>query len=74
MEGITETQIRLATKNGYENVIYCHVPKNLTTNMRILEDDIITVMGVSNGLISYQSTLGGQITIPEINVADWGPN
>jgi hypothetical protein len=31
---------------------------------RVLENDIITVMGVSAGLISYESTMGGTITIP----------
>lgn len=36
--------------------------------MRILEDDIITIFGVSSGLITYTSTLGGNITIPAVSV------
>lgn len=74
IEGDTDTQIRLAVNNNYDNVLYCVIPKRLTSNTRILKDDIITVFGVSKGLLSYQSTMGGQITIPSISVDDWGPN
>ncbi|MBR7072055.1 MAG: hypothetical protein IKI33_00365, partial [Eubacterium sp.] len=34
---------------------------------RILEDDIVTFYGEYAGLMSYESTLGGKITIPEVN-------
>lgn len=73
IEGTTETQIRLAVNSDYDMVVYCHIPKAKTANMRILDDDRITIMGLSMGLISYESTMGGTITIPEISVADWGP-
>ncbi len=33
---------------------------------RILEDDIITIYGELNGVTTYQSVLGGNITIPSI--------
>ncbi len=33
---------------------------------RILEDDIITIYGVSVGTVTYTSTLNMQITIPAI--------
>lgn len=68
MEGDTETQIRLAVNNDYDNILYCGVPKTLTNNNRILENDTITVYGLSLGLLSYQSTMGGNITIPAIMV------
>ncbi len=74
LEGTTETQLRLAVNGDYDCILFCRVPKAKTTNMRILEDDYITIMGVSNGLITYESTLGGHITIPDVSVADWGPN
>lgn len=74
MEGTTDTQIRLAVNSNYDTIIYATVPKAKTTNMRILEDDIITIFGVSSGLITYTSTLGGNITIPAVSVDDWGPN
>lgn len=74
LEGSTDTQIRLAVNGNYNNILYCSVPKAKTANTRILEDDYITIMGKSLGLISYQSTMGGTITIPSISVDDWGPN
>ncbi len=36
---------------------------------RILEDDIITIYGELAGVYSYESVMGGKITIPKINVA-----
>lgn len=67
MEGDTETQIRLAVNDDYNTVILCGIPKG-TTSVRILEDDMITVMGTSIGLYTYQSTMGGKITIPAMYV------
>lgn len=72
LEGSTETQIRLAVNGDYDQIIFCRVPKAKTANTRILEDDYIHIMGVSNGLISYESTMGGTITIPDVSVDDWG--
>ena len=74
IEGTSETDIRLGVNGSYDNVLYCVVPKSKTTNMRILQDDNIVIMGISKGLMSYQSTLGGTITIPQVNVDDWGTN
>lgn len=74
LEGTSDTQIRLAVNGNYDTILYCSVPKNLTSSTRILEDDYITIMGVSTGLLSYKSTLGGTITIPGVSVNDWGPN
>lgn len=72
IEGTTETQLRLAIDGNYDKIIFCRVPKEKTASMRILEDDYIHVMGISNGLISYQSTIGGNITIPDVSVQEWG--
>jgi len=35
-------------------------------NSHILKDDLITFYGTSRNLISYESTLGGQITVPAV--------
>lgn len=35
---------------------------------RVLEDDHITIYGTSVGTISYESTMGGTITIPGISI------
>ena len=56
-------QLRLATKNGYDDVIMCEYEKDLVSS-RILVNDTITVYGISYGLISYESTGSGIITIP----------
>lgn len=74
LEGTTETQIRLAVNGDYDSILYCSVPKAKTANTRILENDYITVMGISMGLLSYKSTMGGTITIPSVSVDDWGQN
>lgn len=74
IEGDTETQIRLGVNGSYDQVLYCSVPKAKTASTRILEDDSITIMGRSAGLITYTATIGGKITIPSVLVDDWGPN
>ena len=74
IEGSTETQLRLAVDGDYNKIIFCRVPKDKTASTRILEDDYIHIMGVSNGLISYESTMSGTITIPDVSVNDWGQN
>lgn len=74
IEGDTETQLRLGVNGSYDQVLYCSVPKEKTASTRILEDDSITIMGRSAGLITYTATIGGKITIPSVLVDDWGPN
>lgn len=63
IEGTSKNQIRLAVNEDYDTVLYCEYDPSIVP-LRILEDDIITIYGVSVGTISYQSTLGGTITIP----------
>ncbi len=36
--------------------------------VRILEDDIVAFVGTMNGTVTYESVLGGEITIPYISV------
>lgn len=65
MEGDGETQIRIAVNNNYDTILYGVYDSSLVDS-RILEDDMITVMGLSAGLLSYESTMGGKITIPSM--------
>ena len=65
IEDDAETQLRIAVNRDYNSVIYVAYPKNIVTS-RIPEDDYVTVYGTSLGLLSYQSTMGGKITIPAI--------
>lgn len=51
-------------KYGYDDTIYVmYVPD---PSNRILEDDIISLYGVSTGLYSYTTVLGAQVTIPSV--------
>jgi uncharacterized membrane protein YcgQ (UPF0703/DUF1980 family) len=67
MEGDGEVQIRLAVNGDYDNIMYCAYDSSIVTS-RVLEDDYITVMGVSTDLLTYTSTMGGEITIPSMLV------
>ena len=69
MEGsiASDPAIRLAVNKDYDTVIYGKYPSQIISS-RILEDDVITIYGTSYGLQSYQSTLGGTITIPYVYI------
>lgn len=67
MEGDSTIQIRLAVGGDYDKVLLCEYDSSIVTS-RVLEDDYITVMGISAGLITYESTMGGNITIPSVAV------
>ena len=67
IEGESSVQIRLAIDSDYDKIILIEYSSDIVSS-RILEDDIITIYGVSTGLLSYQSTLGGTITIPSVIV------
>lgn len=67
IEGDDEIQIRLAVNSNYDTVIYCGYDPSIVKS-RVLEDDIITIYGMSVGLISYESSLSGTITIPAVYV------
>ncbi len=68
----SEVQIRLATKpasyGGYnDDVIYVFFDSSLIAS-RLLEDDIITIYGVSKNLYTYETIMGGSVTLPLIQV------
>ncbi len=67
IEGTSSIQIRFAINKDYDQVVLCEYDSSIVES-RVLEDDIITIYGLSAGTISYQSTLGGQITVPAIAV------
>lgn len=68
MEGDGYTQVRFAVNDNYDTIILAEISLELTDNNRILEDDYVTLSGYSMGLLTYESTLGGEITIPSITV------
>lgn len=67
MEGDDTTQIRLAVGEDYDTILFGEYDSSIV-NSRILEDDIITVMGLSTGLLTYESTMGGDISIPGMSI------
>lgn len=50
----------------YEDTIYVEYTKKDSNESRILEDDIITIYGTLNGLMTYESILGEEISIPHL--------
>lgn len=64
MEEDDYTQIRLAVNGDYDNVILVDIDSDIMNGSRILEDDLVTVSGISDGTTTYESTSGANITIP----------
>lgn len=67
MQGDGYTQYRLAINDDYDQMVYIEID-NAQLETRILEDDYIRVYGTYFGELTYESTLGGNITIPGIIV------
>lgn len=65
MEGDGQTQIRLAVNDDYDLILFAEFDAAVLDS-RILEDDTITIRGLSSGLITYESTMGGSISIPGV--------
>lgn len=67
IEGESENELRFAVDDDYDNMIYLAYDSSIV-DQRILEDDYITIYGTSFGTITYESTMGGNITIPSVLV------
>lgn len=61
--GTTTTQMRIATKGNYDDVVYVTYERP-NNDKRILEDDRVTVYGVCDGLYTYETIMGGSVTLP----------
>ena len=67
IEGNGETDLRIAVNQNYDTVLMvAYDPKISST--RILENDNVTVKGVSQGIYTYDSTMGGKISVPSMTV------
>lgn len=64
-DGTTLVALRVATKGGYDNVVYVVYTRG-AGEARILEDDKVTVHGTSKGLYTYETVMGAEVTIPMI--------
>ena len=65
LEGDGETDVRLATDGEYDDVVFVGFDPNIL-DVRVLEDDSITVYGTCLGLYSYTATLGQEISLSAI--------
>ena len=68
MESGSLVIMRLAVNGSYDNVMYLTTVSSKLNGERILEDDYITVYGISKGIHTYTSTLGASISIPSMYV------
>lgn len=67
MEGTGKTQIRLAVGSNYDTILFGEFDTSIVTS-RVLENDVVTVMGTSTGILTYKSTMGGNISIPGVSI------
>lgn len=67
IDGSDEINLRVAVNGDYDKVVLVYYPSTLLAK-RVLEDDKITLYGISKGLYTYESTMGGEITVPLIQV------
>lgn len=64
---ITEKNYYYLNETYYKDTIMVHYQYSNSYESKILEDDIITIYGQSVGLVSYESIVGSQVTIPAID-------
>ncbi len=67
MESGKHITFRISSKGNYDNVVYCNyeAPENYK---RILEDDKVTVYGTCTGIYTYETIMGGSVTIPSCTI------
>lgn len=65
MNGDGYTQFRLAVEGDYDTILFCEI-QDSALSMRLLDRDIVEVHGISIGLITYDTIMGGSVTIPAI--------
>ena len=69
IEGKDEIQCRFAVDGDYDKMIFIGYNPDIVDS-RVLEGDNLTIYGTSIGIMTYESTLGGQISIPGVLVKE----
>lgn len=67
IEGGNKVSLRVEIANNPDKVVFA----TYTTGKdykRIIENDVVTIFGVSQGLCAYESALNTEITIPSVSV------
>lgn len=70
VEDYDSTIYRLAVDQD-SDCMYLATIDNDKLNIRILEDDVVSVEGTCTGLYTYSSTLGGMITVPSCAISSY---
>lgn len=63
-DGVTE--MRLAVNGNYDTILLVDIADENRGKSHVLEDDNLTVYGVSMGTVTYESTIGSKITVPSV--------
>lgn len=70
IESSDGVELRIATaQNGYDDVFYVAYDASISEE-RILEDDKVVFRGQYAGIMQYESTLGGTISVPSMWVLE----
>lgn len=65
---INDERLLIAVDGNYDSLAYVELKKSALSDDRILEDDNVTLYGVSKGIYSYQTTNGDEKHIPSMTV------
>jgi len=65
MEKSNGAQYRIAVDDNYDQMFYVDYTGDFAAG-RMLENDIVTLWGTYDGLMSYTATIGGKITVPSL--------
>jgi peptidoglycan hydrolase-like protein with peptidoglycan-binding domain len=67
VEDTFSVSFRIATKGGYDNVVYAtYYPSE--DYKRLLEDDSVVVYAVYSGIYSYEAVMGNTVSVPSCMV------
>lgn len=64
-EGRTISELRMSTNGNYDDVIYVTYDPS-TLDVRVLEDDNITIYGTFSSIKTYTTVLGSEKSLPHI--------
>lgn len=74
MNGDGYNQYRIAIDDNYDKVMLIEITKDKLTDGNILEDDYLTIEGLSLGVVSYKTVLGAEMSIPAVTVDNFKLN
>lgn len=63
MEGDVFSSYRIAVNDDYDQIVYLET-LNASLEERLLENDYVTIYGTFEGLVTYETVLGAEQTIP----------